>query len=269
MIHWLAHKLGLKSCPACETLVDYALDGLKSPQQDKVRQHLSDCPSCMEQVRDFMQVKEGLGMSAPESEPPADLASKVLGRIQKADPACVRETVTTASAQRHLGGWPRFWMTLGPVFAVLSVIMTMVALSALLSHRTPDKASVAMADNELASIANALMGDPNAARVQLVSSEAGKGAKGSLVLCPGRSEAYFKAENLSRCPLGRHYALWMKRGQAKAERLTRFSVEADGSSVHLLNLGHRWDGAKPAEFMVTQESGETAGQTWMQGSLSL
>ena len=55
MIHWLAHKLGLKSCPACETLVDYAMDGLESPQQEKVRQHLSDCPSCMEQVRDFME----------------------------------------------------------------------------------------------------------------------------------------------------------------------------------------------------------------------
>jgi hypothetical protein len=61
----------------------------------------------------------------------------------------------------------------------------------------------------------------------------------------------------------------MKRGDAKPERLARFSVEADGSSVHLLNLGHSWDGTKPADFMVTQESGADAGQTWMKGSLRL
>jgi hypothetical protein len=269
MIHWLAHKLGLKSCPACETLVDYAMDGLESPQQEKVRQHLSDCPSCMEQVRDFMQVKEGLGLCAPESDVPGDFSAKVLGRIQHADPACVREPLNKGNAQRHLGGWPRFWMTVGPVFAVLSITMTMVALGALLGHKGSAIASAPAPQNELASIGNALMSDPQAAHVQLVSAEAGKASSGSLVLCPGKSEAFFKASNLSKCPLGRHYALWMKRGDAKPERLARFSVEADGSSVHLLNLGTSWDGSKPADFMVTQESGADAGQTWMKGSLRL
>ena len=264
MIHWLAHKLGLKSCPACETLVDYALDGLDSPQQGKVRQHLSDCPSCMEQVRDFMQVKEGLGLSAPESDVPCDFNAKVLSRLQKADPVCVRETPSGQSS-RHLGGWPRFWMTLGPVFAVLSVTMTLVALGALLGQK---KTPVPAQANELAAIGNALMSDPKAAHVELVSAESGRSASGSLVLCPGRREAFFKAANLSKCPLGRNYALWMKRGE-KAERLARFSAEADGSSVYLLNLGTSWDGAMPAEFMVTQESGSGAGQTWMKGSLKL
>lgn len=268
MIHWLAHRLGLKSCPECATLVDYALDGLDSPQQQKVRQHLNECPSCMEQVRDFWQVKEGLGMCAPENDVPVDFNSKVLGRLQKADPVCVRETPQTG---RHLGGWPRFWMTLGPVFAVLSLCMTLVAMGALLgrSGAGPLQAQAAPS-NELASISNALMSDPKAAHVQLVAADAGmgKGASGSLVLSPGRHEAYFKAVNLSHCPLGRNYALWIKRG-GKAERLARFSVESDGSSVHLLNLGRSWDGALPADFMVTQDSGANAGQTWMKGSLSL
>lgn len=269
MIHWLAHKLGLKSCPACDTLVDYAMDGLDTPQQKKVRQHLSECPSCMEQVRDFWQVKEGLGMCAPENEVPADFNAKVLGRIQRADPACVRETVTDETARRHLGGWPRFWMTLGPVFAALSLTMTFVAMGAMLAHRSKPSAQGAPAQaNELAAIGNALMNDPLAAHVELVSAEGGKDSSGSLVVCPGRREAYFKAKNLSRCPQGKNYALWMKRGD-KSERLARFSVEADGSSVHLLNLGQSWDGSKPAQFMVTQESGSGAGQTWMQGSLRL
>src|SRR5690242_17643725 len=85
MIRWLMHKLGHKSCPQCETLVDYALDGLTPAEQEQVREHLNRCPSCREQVRDFWQVREGLGLCAPECEEPSDFNAKVLARLKEQD----------------------------------------------------------------------------------------------------------------------------------------------------------------------------------------
>jgi len=266
MIHWLSHKLGLKRCPECDTLVEYAMDGLPRPQQDKVRRHLDECPPCREQVRDYLQVQEGLGLMAPEAELPCDFNSKVLARLHQDHNHQAASADGQAEPRRHLGGWPRFWMTLGPVFAVMSLVMTFVAMGAVFSH---GQGASAQADNELASIATALMNDPQAARVTLAGLDHSKGSEGQLVLCPGRSEAYFKAVNLSRCPQGRNYALWLKRGQAAPQRLARFAVESDGSSVHLLHLAQPFQKGAQDEFLVTQESGADAGQPWLKGSLSL
>jgi hypothetical protein len=260
MIHWLAHKLGLMRCPKCETLVDFALDGLPGRQQDTVRQHLSECPSCMEQVRDYLQVKEGLGLSAPECDPPEGFHGKVLGRLKE----CRQERPAPGQpAERHLGGWPRFWMTLGPVFALMSVIMTDIAASTLLSRLSKPPV------NELAQLGSDLMDDPHAAHIALAAAGGAKDCHGELLLCPGKSTAYLRAEHLSKCPQGRNYALWVRHGNAAPERLARFTVEADGSSRHLLNLGEPWKQDGPSEFMVTQDSGAQAGETWLKGSLAL
>ena len=87
MLERLRGWLGLgRHCPECETLIDYAMDGLQGEQATRVKTHLTDCPPCMEQVRDFMQVREGLALASPQEEAPAGLCAKVLARI-KADPA--------------------------------------------------------------------------------------------------------------------------------------------------------------------------------------
>ena len=87
MIHWLIQKLGLKHCPECNTLVDFAMDGLEDGQRGAVRKHLNECPPCMEQVRDFLQVNEALGLSAPQSECPDGFEQKVLQRLKQESPA--------------------------------------------------------------------------------------------------------------------------------------------------------------------------------------
>lgn len=267
MIHWLAHKLGLRSCPQCDTLVDFALDGLPSKQQDSVRHHLEKCPSCMEQVRDFWQVREGLGLCAPVCDEPADFNAKVLARLHEQD----RPTAAAPPEKsRHLGGWPRFWMTLGPVFAGMSLLMTLVALGAVFNRGAHPVQSGDPVAGELAAMSRDLMNDPHAARVSLVAAAQKAGSQGDLVLCPGRNMAILKAQHLSKCPLGRNYALWCKpHNGGQAQRLARFNVESDGSSLHLLNLSQPWKGDVPVDFMITQDSGPKAGETWLTGSLRL
>lgn len=129
MIHWLQEKLGMgHHCPACETLVEYALEGLKGREKEGVRRHLEECPACREQVRDYLQVNEGLALNAPAVECPSGFSGRVLQRIQAECP----HPHASAPAPAQLEGWPRFWMTMGPVFALLSLLMTLVALAALL-----------------------------------------------------------------------------------------------------------------------------------------
>lgn len=265
IFRWLAHKLGFHACPQCETLVDYALDGLEGPQQEQVREHLSSCPSCMEQVRDYWQVSEGLGLCAPECEEPKDFNAKVLARLKAEEahpvPPFVRQPVETAA---RLGGWPRFWMTLGPVFAGMSIIMTLVAAAAIMGR----KPQAPLAQDELSLFSREMLNDPRAAHISLVADAQRPGSSGEVVLCPGRAQAFLKASHLSKCPQGRNYALWMKGQDGRPQRLARFAVEQDGSSMHVLNLSQPWQG-EPAEFMVTQDSGTQAGETWLRGSLRL
>jgi hypothetical protein len=271
MIHWLAHKLGLKTCPQCETLVDYALDGLEPGKEQQVREHLTRCPSCMEQVRDFWQVREGLGLCAPECDEPQDFNAKVLARLKEqeqdasAKPRVTGHPSPAPESAKHLGGWPRFWMTMGPVFAAMSVMMTAVAAIAIVGH----KPAAVPAHDELAELSQELMNDPRAARVSLVADTQKPGCSGLLVFCPGRAQAFLKASNLSKCPMGRNYALWMKAQDGSSLRLARFSVESDGSSMHLLNLSQPMQAGQAMDFSVTQDSGPKAGEAWLKGSVRL
>lgn len=267
IFHWLTHKLGLARCPQCETLVDFAMDGLEPKQQEQVKQHLSDCPSCMEQVRDFWQVKEGLGMCAPDAGEPKDFNAKVLARLQQDHNSQLPERRQAPAERRHLGGWPRFWMTVGPVFAGMSLVMTLVAFGALLGR--PNAVQQDAMAAELAAMSQELMNDPKAARIRLVAAADKAGSEGNLVLCPGRAMAFLKAHKLSKCAQGRNYALWAKPKDGQPQRLARFAVEADGSSLHMLNLSQPWKGEGPVDFMVTQDSGPQAGETWLTGSLRL
>ncbi|MGH7441514.1 MAG: hypothetical protein ACREKE_02445, partial [bacterium] len=180
----LAHLLGLKDCPECETLVEYAMDGLAVGQQGKVRKHLSDCPRCREQVRDYWQVTEGLGLCADERDVPEGLCDKVLARLREVPPP--QGSGPSSANVSRLSGWPRFWSLYGPAFAALSLAMTLVAMAAL--ARKPALIA-APAGNELSRMARAVVNDPRAVRVPLVSVASavpgGSAAGGLLVLCPG------------------------------------------------------------------------------------
>jgi len=269
MIQWLSHKLGLKACPECDILVDYAMDGLPEGQQDKVRSHLSACPRCREQVRDYWQVREGLGLCSQQHEAPQDLCSKVLARLNEVPRETPFETARPEALSRPapLSGWPRFWMFTGPAFAALSLVMSLVALAAL-AQQKPQPA--APQENALATISNAVINDPHAAHVVLTAAGPSQQANGMLVLCPGMDHAYLSFEHLSPCPLGNDYVLWAKAQDASPRRLARFSVEKEGANVYLLQLDQAFQASGPMQFMVTQQSGGApAGPAWLKGSVNL
>ncbi|HTB34024.1 MAG TPA: anti-sigma factor [bacterium] len=265
MLHWLAHRLGLNRCPQCETLVDYALDGLPETQQDSVRKHLDDCPPCREQVRDFWQVREGLGLCAKQQDIPQGFQAKVLARLAEEEETPFR-AVEIKVQPFKMKGWPRFWVTLGPLFALMSVVMTVVAAGALISRGRA-------ADNPLASLSDAVLSDPHAAKVTLVSAlsggAAGSDASGNLVLCPGMDHAVLRCQHLAPCADGQNYGLWMQAPGQPPRRLARFVVDSSTGCSHLLQLDRAFQATGAVDFMVKRESAQGGGDTWLKGSVQL
>jgi hypothetical protein len=258
MFHWLAHKLGLNACPQCETLVDYALDGLPEDQQTGVRKHLDDCPPCREQVRDFFQVREGLALCSKQVEAPQDFNNKVLARLKQAPPALPQE-------RPRSGAWPRFWMMAGPVFALMSVLMTLVATAALLTRRVPAPGAA----NPLAAASSAVLNDPKAARVTLVAVAAGSPVGAELVLCKGMDHAVLNCRNLKACAPGQSYGVWMALPGQAPRRLARFVTDGDAEYNQLLCLGAAFQAQGKVLFMVKPETAAQAGPEVLKGSVDL
>lgn len=254
MFHWLAHKLGLVSCPRCETLVDYALDGLPQGQQEGVRKHLDDCPPCREQVRDFYQVREGLALCSKQVEIPEHFNDKVLARLKQDPPPA-------PPAASKLRGWSSFWVLAGPVFALMSVLMTLLAAGALLTRKAQAPS------NPLATLSAAVMDDPHASKVTLV--DAASGASAALVLCKGMDHAVIQCKQLPACAPGQDYAVWMQLPGQPPKRLARFMVDGAGACCQLLSLGAAFQGAGPAQFMVRTEGAKQVGPALLKGSVEL
>jgi hypothetical protein len=257
MMHRFAHKMGIGHCPECETLVEFAMEGLPKGQQDKVRRHLEDCPPCREQVRDFWQVREGLGLCAQQKEPPADLAAKVLARLGETERENGGRTLRRGADP--LEGWPRFWLFVGPIFALLSVVLSAVALFSFVGGKAAPLAPA----NEIAALSNDLLNEASAVRVRLE----GSGADGFLVLAPGRDRAYlsWRAAGTQAPPAG-VYELWMARRGNPAERIAVFAAP-QGGSVEFLHLkGPLGRFAQEQDFWVAP-SGEGRAKSILAGEL--
>ncbi len=254
MIRGLAHRLGLTHCPECEVLVEFAMEGLPEDQRDKVRRHLSDCPPCREQVRDYLQVGEALGLCAEEREAPPGLCDKVLARLGEdpSSPPCRSAAL--------VGGWPRFWMVLGPAFAALGLAMTLVALAALARLKAPQNGGgAALVDG-----VRAVLDDPRAVRVRL-GAVAGRAGSGVLVVAPDKDRAYLRCAGLAPNPVGGSYVLWQRAAPGAAPRpLASFTVDRPGTNAYLLGLDAAPVGG---EFLVSRQDGpRVRGVAFLEGS---
>ena len=243
------------SCPGEEDLFEFALDGLDSPEQSKVRDHLSACMSCREQVKDFAWVSEGIALTAPQLDPPSDLCSKVKARIREdaAQP-------TIHFRDRPLSGWPLFWVRLGPVFAFMSVVMALSALVAFCMHSGSAQTAPALSE------ADALVHSASAKQLSLAGEN---GAKATLIYDEGRDTLLLNVVNLKPCPLAAAYTVWVN-AAGKLTRLAGFQSESPKPAVYTLHLASPLAlASKPAEFQVTEDFAGKRGAVQLHGNSSL
>lgn len=225
-------------CPCHEDLFDFALDGLDAKGKESVRKHLGDCPHCRDQVKDYAWVSEGIALTAPQIDPPVDMCDKVKARIRaekEANPAPILNL-----GRDPLAGWPRFWMRLGPVFALASLMMTVLAFAAVFMRPVPQAQPVA----------NAVMDSPS---MMLVSLKGESGVKGSLFVAPGMSQAVLKVHGLKACQAGASYGLWACPKGGKPSLLGSFQA-VDGRCSYVLSLPRPFESSgAPLDFEVTHE----------------
>jgi hypothetical protein len=248
--HWIGKIFGRAiGCPGHEELFDFALDGVESSQQDRVRRHLADCPPCREQVKDYAWVSEGIALNAPQVEPPPGLCDKVKARIR--EEALSPQAPAPARALRDpLAGWPRFWMRLGPVFALSSLMMTILAFVAVMNRPAP-------ANPDLQATAE-ILGSPSMKLVSLNGAGEAKAGRGSLFLAPGMDRMLVKVEGLKPCAAGADYALWASPRGGKPVRLGSFKA-VEGRCAYVLSLPRPFElGPGPLDFEVTHEDGGAA-----------
>jgi hypothetical protein len=238
-------------CPCQEELFDFALDGMDAAQQERVRKHLGDCPSCCDQVKDYAWVSEGIALTAPQMDPPVNICDKVKARIRAEGEAQAQRPAPVMSLGRDpLAGWPRFWMRLGPIFALSSVMMTALAFFAAFMRPIP----MAPAGASEAGLVSSLLNSPTMMLVTLNGEGDSKGSAASLFASPGMGQALVKIKGLKASAPGLTYALWSCEKGGKPCRLGSFQA-VDGRCTYVLSLSKPLASASaPMDFEVTLEN---------------
>ncbi len=250
MLKKIKHLLGFEGgCPGCESLIEYAMDGLDPAQQKKMMTHLMECSPCAEEVRAYMQVNAGLAELVPETEAPgASLDAKVLERIRQD----TYQERCGKPMRIGIGPWSLFWLRLGPIFGVMSLIMTFVALGAVWHGGAKSGLGLSEAD--------ALVNDPLAKTIALESSGT-KGPHGSLVLAKGKDCILLNLLGLKPCAAGKSYVLWLQReGVPSYERLASVHVDDPRESSHFTHLASALSAAGATRVLVTLEDMKDATQ---------
>lgn len=249
MLEKIKHMLGFKGgCPGCESLIEYAMDGLEPAQQQKVLKHLMDCSPCAEEVRAYMQVNAGLAGLVEEAEAPGHIDAKVLERVRQDS----YEERCNKPRRIGIGPWSLFWLRLGPIFGVMSLVMTFVALGAVWHGGA--KSALGLSD------ADALVNDPLAKTVSLESSGA-KGPHGKLVLAKGKDCILLNLLGLKPCAAGKRYVLWLQReGAPSYERLASVHIDDSRESSHFTHLASVLDATGATRVLVTLEDTKGAAQ---------
>jgi hypothetical protein len=240
--NWIGKLFGRAvGCPCHEDLFDFALDGLDNKDQAGVRRHLADCPHCRDQVKDYAWVSEGIALSAPQVDPPAGICDKVKERIRAESSGAPVLTL----GRDPLAGWPRFWMRLGPVFALGSLVMTALAFFAVFSRPQPPAALQGTAD---------FLSSSATKQVALAGQGEAKDSSGRLYFAPGSDELLVNVQHLEPCSRGRVYTLWSCPQGQKPSRLAGFQTEDGRSSLYVLHLAKPLAlDAKATDFQVTLE----------------
>lgn len=260
---WIGKVFGRAvGCPCHEDLFDFALDGLEVKQQGQVRKHLADCPHCRDQVKDYAWVSEGIALLAPQVEPPAGICDKVKMRIHAEAGAVELE----GSPFDPLQGWPRFWMRLGPVFLVLSIGMSGLALFTAL-HSAAGSASSGQVSE--------LLGSSSLKELDLLGQ--GENESGAhLYFASASPEILLHFDHLQPNMPGETYVLWESLDRQAPQYVGALQVRDAEPSSYIFHLDAPLglSGSQVSFLLTHQNAGapnsrRPGGPVSLQGSLKL
>ena len=253
------------ACPEKDDLYEYALTGIEESQRQHVLDHLNNCPPCREQIKEFAAVNEGLALAAPEVDCPETMAGGVMDRIraEAGSPQMSPEPF-------KLTNWAMFWMRLGPVFAVLSIVMTLMTVLAFQSLGTGGRTTAT--ELSMDPIAE-LMASPGVQTVALNATGIGKSCSGSITCAKGNRKMMISVDKLKKCPLGRVYAVWCKSSDGTLQKIGTFQPHDKSAQSFVFDLQREFDPSAGMNVEVTLESDpegiKPAGEVHLAGIIKL
>ncbi|MFF2305279.1 anti-sigma factor domain-containing protein [Streptomyces sp. NPDC058128] len=178
----------------------YALDALDPEEQEAVRRHLAECPSCAQEVLEFSETVVRLGLAVAVT-PTATLRTGVMERIAtvRQEPPATR-AVRAPRGRRGLRRWSHW--------ALAACLAGAVGLGGVAAWQH-GLAEDARQETTRARQANDAVAEVLAAPDARVStSRLEGGAVGTVVVSASLDRAVFAASGMAPPPAGKVYQLW-------------------------------------------------------------
>lgn len=179
----------------------YALHALAEDEEQAFERHLTDCPACEQEVREFAATAERLALATTVT-PPAAMKTEVLRRI-----ATVRQDAPQTGSPKRLvrplgrGGRPaRF------VLAACVAAAAAFGGVAVWQHQEADRAQqqAQAAQEQARDVARVLAAPDAKSRTDALMD----GASGTVVVSRSLDQAVFVAADMPKPPEGKVYQLW-------------------------------------------------------------
>lgn len=194
-----------------DLLPAYVLGGLEKDDIVHVADHLAECPSCRQELRDYQEVVGELGFSAPERTPAPRVKQQLMAQVKPAKEES-NEPTFVQTLQRRLAA---FTQRLAPAWTVLSVILVLaLSVSTFLLWQQVD---------ELQRTQRGLTTIP------LTGTESTPSATGIVVMSLDGEHGTLVVDRLPQLDDGHEYQLWLIKDGERADGGV-FSVGDDGYS---------------------------------------
>ncbi|GAB2750023.1 anti-sigma factor [Amycolatopsis magusensis] len=182
----------------------YALDALDDVERERFRRHLTECPSCAQEVRELQATAARLGAAVAE-DPPPGMKAEVLASIRATRQEPPSAGGDRGGRSRRGGGAPRWVVFLTTAAAVVGLALGGVFGG--LALRTQGELDAARQQAAEASAKYAPMGELIASPDVVTVHD--PGGHGTVVMSPSLDKAAFMASNLPARTPDQEYQVWL------------------------------------------------------------
>ena len=229
-----------------DLLPGHALGCLDPEEAAAVKEHLSSCAACREELQSFVQVVDRLARAVPAAEPPAALEARIL----RGTGMSARKPLLfpRAAAVRH-AAWRPALSAMAAVFVAALIAGNLLQWTGVIPQR-------------------GRAGDTPLMTVMLAGTGDARGAFGTVVLDTADHEGVLAVTGLPRLDAARQYQLWLIRGTERRSAGV-FSVDGDGYGSLLLAVPVDFRDFRALGISVEPSGGSPAptGPRVMAGSL--
>lgn len=261
-------------CPKNDDAVAFALHALEPDEEQDMRQHLPQCRSCQEMVRETEQIMGGLATSVEQIDPPAGLRDDILRRAavtpQRRPEPSAGEPAVPNGRPSHRGDAPgrperidpprRLFWTGGRRLVAASAVVVALGVGGLAAYtvQVQQERDAQIAQTQAMAELIIQLDAPGAGYAALSSTQSGD-AVAAVLATPSQS-----AVVTAGLPRNDHdntiYVMWGLGGAAPTP-LGAFDVTTGDSAPEMHVMGPVSDGQSFAGYAISLEPGRAVPST--------